>query len=88
MNTASDIVRMNITMPKSLAEKLRKRVANHSLSGFLAEATREKLEREERERVAKILREGPPALPTINDRVTFVRELRDGNEERMNRLGV
>jgi len=79
---------MNISLPKSLAEKLRKRVAHRSISGFLAEATKEKLEREERERAAKALREGPPALPTIADSVAFVRELREGNEQRMRRLGV
>ncbi|CAG0991679.1 hypothetical protein METP3_02692 [Methanosarcinales archaeon] len=55
MNTVVNTVRMNITLPLEIAEIL-KNVKNKS--GFIAEAVRERFEREEKDNLIKELSEG------------------------------
>lgn len=49
------MVRLNITLPDDIAKKLNNK---HNKSRFIAEALREKFEREERERLKRLLIEG------------------------------
>lgn len=89
MNTTSNYVRMNISLPRDLSKELRKRVAVHGISRFISDATKEKIAREEREKAFKELLEAPPAFTFLkgkNAAVNWVRKLRRENERRLKRV--
>ncbi|HSW97965.1 MAG TPA: hypothetical protein VLF89_09130 [Candidatus Saccharimonadales bacterium] len=78
----TNVTRINITIPEQLNSKLEKKVAPRGKSQFISEAIEEKLIREERDIALKELRSSPPAFPEIKDGATYVRELRENDEER------
>ena len=49
------MTRLNITLPDEIAEQLAEK---HNKSRFIAEALEEKLEREKRKKIERLLREG------------------------------
>ncbi len=51
-------VRMNITIPKELADSLNRVAGARKRSGFISEAIREKIERKEKQGIDDILEEG------------------------------
>jgi hypothetical protein len=83
-----DIIRVNISAPKAFVEELKLFVSTGSISRFLVEAGREKIEREKRARAVKELRSGGPALPDIVDSAVYVGHIRAESEERRTRLGL
>lgn len=86
MNTATEYARLNITLPKDIAEYVRKNTAN--ISKYISEAIREQMTRERRLRAMKALQQMPPAFPDIEDATAYVRELRATDKERDQRLGL
>jgi metal-responsive CopG/Arc/MetJ family transcriptional regulator len=56
MNT--EIVRLNITMPKDLAQTLNRIVGPRKRSQFIVEAVKQKIDQKEKEELEKILEEG------------------------------
>jgi post-segregation antitoxin (ccd killing protein) len=86
MNTATGYARLNITLPKDVAEYVRKNTAN--ISKYISETIRERMTRERRLRAMKALQQLPPAFPDIKDATTYVRELRAEDTKRDKRLGL
>ncbi len=86
MSTTSDVIRLSITVPRSLVKDLKTEVNN--LSKYITEAILERRKREQREKAWQELLSAPPTFTEIDDPVAFIRELRAGDEERMKRLGV
>jgi CopG family transcriptional regulator/antitoxin EndoAI len=60
MNT--EIVRLNITMPKDLAQALNRVVGPRKRSQFIVEAVKQRIEQKEKEELEKILEEGYRAV--------------------------
>ena len=83
-----DIIRVNISAPRTFVEELKLLMPTGSISRFFVEAGREKIEREKRVRAVKELRRGGPALPDIVDSAAYVRRIRAESEERRTRLGL
>ena len=55
---STDVVRLNITLPKELAESLKKISEPRKRSHFIAEAIVERIERRQKEKLEKELEEG------------------------------
>lgn len=53
-----DTVRLNITLPKKLAQQLHKLVGPRRKSHFIAEALKRRIEKIQNERLQKLLEEG------------------------------
>ena len=84
MNT----VRMNITLSKPVADKLRSLLGKRGISKFISEATEEKLEKEKRELAFKKLAKLPPANPEIKDSAKYIHDMRqEDTKHRMAKLG-
>ncbi len=60
MNT--DTVRLNITLPKELAQSLNKYTGNRKRSHFITEAIRQRIEQKEKKELEKNLEEGYQAV--------------------------
>ncbi|MFC1815025.1 CopG family ribbon-helix-helix protein [Thermodesulfobacteriota bacterium] len=60
MNT--DTVRLNITLPKELAQALNKLSGPRKRSRFISEAIRQRIEQRQKEELDKILEEGYRAM--------------------------
>lgn len=88
MNGVSNYIRINISLPSDLVKELKKKVASRGMSKFISDATREKVEKEKRDRAFRELLEGPPAFTEIKDSVSYVRKMRRLDEKRMKRLGI
>ncbi len=86
MNTTSDVIRLSITIPRSLVNDLKTDVDN--LSKYITEAIQERRKQEQREKAWQELLDAPPTFTEIDDPVAFIRDLRAGDEERLKRLGV
>ena len=86
MNTTSDVIRLSITVPRSLVNDLKTEVNN--LSKYITEAIQERRKREQCEKAWQELLAAPPTFTEIDDPVAFISELRAGDEERLKRLGV
>jgi len=56
MNT--ETVRLNITIPKDLAQALNRLTGHRKRSQFIAEAVKQRIEQKEKEELEKILEEG------------------------------
>ena len=56
MNT--ETVRLNITIPKDLAQAINRFTGSRKRSQFIAEAVRQQIEKKEKEELEKILEEG------------------------------
>jgi post-segregation antitoxin (ccd killing protein) len=86
MNTATGYTRLNITLPKDIAEYVRKSTSN--ISSYIAETISERRARERREKAFKEIMAGSPSFAEVEDSAEYVRRLRAGDEKRMKRLGL
>ena len=68
MNT--ETVRLNITIPKDLAQALNRLTGNRKRSQFIAEAVKQRIEQKEKEELEKILEEGYRATARENLAIT------------------
>ncbi len=84
----TNYVRMNISLPKEVADILKKDIPPRGISKFLAEAAREKIREIEREKALKELLKAPAAFTEIRDSVAYIRKMRRLDERRMKRLGL
>lgn len=87
-DTDNNLVRMNITFPEALATHLKKSLPSRSISRFLAEAAREKMESMEKEKALKELLDAPASFRKIKDSVKFISKLRSLEEKRLKRLSL
>lgn len=88
MNTQIAITRMNISVPKWFADKLKKVVGHRNMSSFLVAAAEEKLRHEERLQALEEVRKFGPTFTDIADSTAYVRALREEDKERDKRLGL
>ena len=88
MNTATEYVRVNLTIPKALIQDMKKMDKKINMSKFTSDALREKLARAKREKAFKEILAGPPSFTDIEDSAAYVRSLRAENENRAKRFGV
>ncbi len=88
MNTSTSSTRLNITVPDTFVERLRRFVPNRKISAFLVEAGEEKLRKEQRDQALKAILAGPPSFTDIEDSTAYVRSLRDIDRQREKRLGL
>lgn len=88
MNTTSNYVRMNISLPNYLVKEIKNTIPSRKISKFISEAATEKMERLRREEAFQQLLAGPPAFPQIKDSAKWVRELRRNDLKRLKRLGI
>lgn len=89
MNSPSNFVRINISMPRDLVKELKEKVPARGVSRFLSEAAREKIAEKERVTAFKELLEAPPAFTFLkgkNAAVNWVRKLRREDEKRLKRV--
>ena len=89
MNTQTNFVRINVSLPSDLVKELKERVPKRRISRFLSDAAKEKIEEEEREKAFKELLEAPPAFTFLkgkNAAVNWVRKSRREDEKRMKRI--
>ena len=88
MNTATDYVRVNLTIPKSIIQDMKKMDEKINMSKFTSEALREKIARAKRKKAFNEILAGPPSFTDIDDSAAYVRSLRTENEDRAKRFGV
>lgn len=86
MNTATGYARLNITLPRDIAEYVRQNTTN--ISQYISEALRERVARERRERAFQAILSGPPSFTHIDDSTAYVRSLREEDKARDKRLGL
>lgn len=86
MNTATEYKRLNITLPKDIAEYVQKNTEN--ISKYIADALNERIAREKREHAMKVILSGPPTFTDIGDSTAYVRALREEDKKRDERLGL
>jgi len=86
MNTVTEYARLNITLPKDIAEYVRKNTSN--ISKYIADAIGERITREKRETALKEILSGPPTFTDIEDSTAYVRALREEDKQRDKRLGL
>ena len=84
----TNVVRVNISLPKDLVKEIKKHVPSRGMSKFIAETAKKKIEELEREKALKELLDAPPAFAKIKDSVAYVRKMRRLDEKRMKRLGI
>jgi metal-responsive CopG/Arc/MetJ family transcriptional regulator len=77
MNT--DIVRLNVTLPKELVEAMNRMTEPRKRSSFIAEAVRQKIEQKEKEEMEKLLIEGYQA--TAKESLALAKEFEDADLE-------
>lgn len=88
MNSPSNFVRVNISLPRNLLKELKEKVPPRGISRFLSDAAEKKIEEEEEKKAFRELLEAPPAFPHIKDSVAYIRKMRRLDEKRMKRLGI
>lgn len=88
MNSPSNYVRVNVSLPRDLVKELKEKVPARGVSKFISEAASEKMKTEEREKAFKELLEAPPAFTEIKDPVAYIRRMRRLDEKRAKRLGI
>jgi len=88
MNTTSNYIRVNVSLPRDLLIELKEKVPNRRISKFIADAAKEKVEKLTQEEALRELLAGSPAFPHIKDSVKWVRELRRRDLKRLKRLGI
>src|SRR5436190_4176477 len=90
MNTVNtQVVRINITLPKRVWNELEQEIPSRGKSNFIASAIEDKLRSEKREKAFVELASLPPTFTDVDDSVTFIREMRnEEDKERSKRLDV
>lgn len=88
MSNTSNFVRMNISLPQELVITLKENVSRGGISGFLAEAAREKMLAAEKEKALEELVAMPATFTKINNAQEYVRKIRSIDNKRMKTLGV
>lgn len=88
MNSPSNFVRVNISLPKDLLKELKEKVPSRGVSKFISEAAKEKIEKAKKIKAFKELLEAPPAFTEIRDSASYIRKVRRMDEKRMKRLGL
>ena len=88
MDSQTNFVRVNISLPSDLVKELKEKVPARRISRFLSDAAREKIQTLTQEEAFKELLAGPPAFTEIKDSVVYVRKMRRLDEKRMRRLGL
>ena len=86
MNTVTEYARLNITVPKDIADYMRRHTSN--ISKYISDAISERIAKERREKAFREILAGPPSFTEVGDSVEYVRKLRAGDEERTKRLGL
>lgn len=89
MNSPTNFVRINISMPSDLIKELKEEVPSRGISRFLSEAAKEKIEKTKRMKAFKELLEAPPAFTFLkgkNAAVNWVRKSRREDEKRLKRV--
>jgi post-segregation antitoxin (ccd killing protein) len=86
MNTATGYTRVNLTIPKDIIEYLRRHTDN--VSGYISEAVRERIAREQREKALRELLAAKPTFTQVKDGTSYVEELRSADTKRDERLGL
>lgn len=89
MNTSTNYVRMNVSLPKELVKNLKKNVPPRGISKFLSDAASEKMKAIAKEKALKELLAAPPAFTFLkgkNAAVRWVRRLRREDEKRLKRV--
>src|SRR5262245_17288740 len=86
VNTVTGYARLNITLPKELADYVRSSTAN--ISRYIADAVNERMAREKQESAMKAILSGPPTFTNIDDSAAYIRGLREEDKKRDKRLGL
>ncbi len=89
MNTSSNYVRMNVSLPKDLVKDLKTNIPARGISKFMANATREEINRMKREKALKEILAAPPAFTFLkgkNAAVRWVRKMRREDNKRLKRI--
>lgn len=82
----STVAHLNITFPKELIFRLKRVNKPRGISRFLAEATREKLDREEAKKALGQLLGAPKTFSKIEDSVRYIRKTRLLDDKRLRHL--
>ena len=90
MNTANtQIVRVNVTLPKKVWNELEQKIPSRGKSNFIASAIEDKLRSKKREKAFVELASLPPTFTDMGDSATFIREMRNEEDrERSQKLDV
>jgi hypothetical protein len=83
-----NVVRYSINADKVFDTQLRREVGKGEITAFFLEAAHKELARRRREKALQELKGIGPLFPHIQNSTQWVRELRDTDEERMNKLGI
>ena len=67
---STETVRLNITIPKDLAQALNRLAGPRKRSHFIVEAVKQRIEQQERDKLEKILEEGYQAVAKENLAIT------------------
>ncbi len=81
-------VRVNISLPSDLVSVLKRLTHPRGMSRFLAEAAREKIRIEERDKAFRELISAPATFTNVGDSAGYVRKMRLLDEKRLKRLGI
>ncbi len=85
----ANTVRMNVSLPIDLVDKLKATVPSRGLSKFLADAAQEKVKKVESEKAFAELLVAPPAFAFLKGKdaaTKWVRKMRRTDERRLRRL--
>jgi post-segregation antitoxin (ccd killing protein) len=86
MHTATRYTRVNLTIPKDIFDYLKRHSDN--MSRYISEAVRERIAREKREKALREILAAKPTFTDVPDGVSFVRDVRTGDTQRDERLGL
>lgn len=89
MNSISNYVRINVSLPRDLVRELREKVPFRGISKFLSDAAKEKIAEKEKIKAFKELLDEPPAFTFLkgkNAAVNWVRRSRREDENRLKRI--
>lgn len=89
MNSASNYVRVNVSLPRDLLRELKEKVPFRGISSFLSDAAREKIAEKEKIVAFKELLDAPPAFTFLKGKnavVNWVRKSRRKDENRLKRI--
>jgi transcriptional regulator NrdR family protein len=85
----TQVVRINVTLPKKVWTALEQEIPKRRKSNFIAAAIEDKLRKEKREKAFVELASLPPTFTDIDDSATFIREMRnEEDKERSQKLDV
>lgn len=85
----SNVVRINITIPRWLLTELKREIPEGGKSGFVSEAIEEKLTHKKREKSLKELAKLPATFIDIKSGKTYIEKMRiDDGKNRDSHLGL